>query len=179
MFVKLTEAEKTELRAAWPELARQATPDEIAVRLSQLIRMFPNLPRDVGAMVDTVAVDLHVEKASLYEVTEACRTMRRNHKFFSEAELLAELSKARQAAKIFSFHARGGRLIGFSRPVGDWDRERTERIAKEERESRLYRQACLEALGTADEPEPRKLSSPCEPEPRPRKRTPLPKRGRS
>ncbi len=101
MFVDATPAAKDALRHAWPVLTRPATADEIATHVALQIAAFPHLGKiEARQLARVLAEDISAEAPTTYELTSACRAMRRKCEFFSVAAMMTELERARQRTEI-------------------------------------------------------------------------------
>jgi hypothetical protein len=101
MFVDATPAAHNALRRAWPALARPATANEIATHVSLQIAAFPHLGKiEARQLARVLADDISAEAPTIFELTNACRAMRRKSEFFSTAAMMKELARARQRAEI-------------------------------------------------------------------------------
>jgi hypothetical protein len=94
------------LQREWPQWARPATLDEIAIAITDLLAAYPNL-NNAGSrrLVHIVADDIAAEKPTIYELTTACREMRLNSEFFSQAVLFRQLKRARKRGDILALLA--------------------------------------------------------------------------
>jgi hypothetical protein len=106
---EITQAQRADLRQAWPQLARPATAHEIATQIGQLLAVFPNLAHaEARQLARVVAEDISAEQPSIYEITTACRNTRKRKEFFSEAALMRELKWARRQSIIYRYLAAVG-----------------------------------------------------------------------
>jgi len=88
------------LCARWEAADLPATANEMATQLMLLSAAFPNTARaDLDLFAQVLAEDVAALKPTGYELAHACRAVRTDHEFLSEAAVIKAIKQARRAGR--------------------------------------------------------------------------------